>query len=69
MIPVNFGDQWIFVVLALWTLPWKGWALWKAAKREDKTWFVVLFLVNTFAVLDILYIYIWSKRKPKTEDN
>jgi hypothetical protein len=51
-----------FVALA-WTLPWKGVALWKAAKNDDKVWFVALFLVNTLAILEILYIFIFSKKK------
>ena len=54
---------WIFVLAAAWSLPWKGVALWRAARNQDKRWFVVLLLVNTLAVLDILYIYIWGKKK------
>lgn len=52
---------WIYLAI-LWTLPWKGVALWKAARNEHKIWFVVLFLVNTLAILDILYIFIFSKK-------
>lgn len=54
----------IFLYLAiLWTLPWKGVALWKAAKIGDKIWFIVLLLVNTLAILEILYIFIFSKKR------
>ncbi len=52
----------IFLLIILWTLPWKGVALWKAAQRKDKWWFIALLIVNTVAILEILYIYIWSKR-------
>lgn len=56
----------LFMVLALlWTLPWKGYALWKAARREEKWWFVALLAVNTLAVLEILYIFIFSRSKAK----
>lgn len=56
----------IFVYLAiLWTLPWKGAALWKAAKNKHKAWFVVLFLVNTLAILEILYIFVFSEKHQK----
>ena len=58
-------NTWIIFVLALWTIPWKGWALWKAAKNDDKPWFIVLLLVNTLAILEIFYIFIFSKRKAK----
>lgn len=47
----------------LWTLPWKGVALWKAAKNEHKVWFIVLFLINTLAILEILYIFVFSKKR------
>ncbi len=45
-----------------WVLPWKGVALWKAARRTDKWWFIALLVLNTLAILEILYIFIWSKR-------
>lgn len=51
------------VLLAiLWTLPWKGVALWKAAKRDDQWWFVALLIINTLGFLEILYIFVFSKR-------
>ncbi len=57
----------IFVYLAiLWTLPWKGVALWKAARNKHKAWFVVLFLVNTLAILEILYIFVFSEKRHKS---
>ncbi|MBI2063258.1 MAG: hypothetical protein HYT61_03440 [Candidatus Yanofskybacteria bacterium] len=52
----------IMVVAAIWSLPWKGWALWRAAQNRNKRWFVVLLLVNTLGVLDILYLYVWGKK-------
>ncbi len=53
-------SPWIFAVL-VWTMPWKGLALWKAAKRGHQRWFIILLLVNTLAILDILYIAIFSR--------
>lgn len=52
------------IALLAWTLPWKGVALWKSARNGQTAWFVVLLLVNTLAILEILYIYIFSKKKP-----
>ncbi len=63
---MNEQNLLIFVYLAiLWTLPWKGVALWKAAGNKHKVWFVVLFLVNTLAILEILYIFVFSEKRPK----
>ncbi|MCX6702788.1 MAG: DUF5652 family protein [Candidatus Wolfebacteria bacterium] len=52
-----------WVVLILWVFYWKGMALWKAARLKDKWWFIALLLINTLGILEILYIYIWSKRE------
>jgi len=64
--------SWIFsliiIALALWSIPWKGVALWKAAKQNNLAWFVVLLIVNTVGILEILYIFIFSKMgKGKTK--
>jgi hypothetical protein len=52
----------IFLVL-LWTLPWKGIALWRAAGNKHLWWFLAIFLVNTLAILEIIYIFGFSKKK------
>lgn len=53
------------LLAALWSLPWKGWALWRAARRDDLLWFVALLVVNTLGILDILYIFVIGKDKPR----
>jgi len=55
----------ILFLAVLWTLPWKGVALWKSAKNGQKAWFVVLLLVNTLAILEILYLAFWQKKEYK----
>jgi len=55
----------ILIPIFLWTLPWKGIALWKAARNGHKKWFIVLLVVNTLAILEIIYIFYFAK--PKTE--
>ena len=54
----------VLAVLMLWILPWKGYALWTAARSGHKKWFIVLIVINTFALLDIFYIFYIAKRKP-----
>ena len=53
----------ILIVLVIWTSVWKGWALWRAARNNSLPWFIVLLLVNTLGILEILYIYVFSKDK------
>lgn len=52
----------LFYLLILWTIPWKGIALWKSARRVEKWWFIALLVVNTIGILEILYIFIFSKK-------
>ncbi len=53
----------VIVPLIAWSLAWKGLALWKAARAGHTGWFVALLLVNTAGILDILYIYVYSKKQ------
>ncbi|MBZ9572710.1 hypothetical protein KJA17_00730 [Patescibacteria group bacterium] len=56
-------NLWLISLAIAWSLPWKGVALWKAARRVQKWWFIALLVLNTLAVLPILYIFIFSKKK------
>ena len=59
------NNIWVLVVSMLWVLPWKGYALWTASRRNSKRWFIALLIINTFAILDIFYIFYIAKRNPK----
>jgi hypothetical protein len=52
----------LFLALLVWSLYWKGLALWKAARAGHRGWFVALVVINTIGILDILYLYIFSKK-------
>lgn len=53
---------WWILLLAIWSIGWKGWALWRAAKKNQKVWFIVFMIVNTAGILEIFYIYYFSKQ-------
>ncbi|MEI6040292.1 MAG: DUF5652 family protein [Candidatus Berkelbacteria bacterium] len=53
----------IFTIIMVWSLPWKAIALWKAAQRNDLAWYLPLFILNTVGILEILYIFVFSKKK------
>jgi hypothetical protein len=53
----------VIVLVIIWTLVWKGLALWRAARNGDAVWFVVLLVVNTLGVLEILYLFVFGKPK------
>lgn len=56
-------NLWVLILIVLWTIPWKGYALWKAARATDKWWFIALLLVNTAGLIEIFYIFLINKRK------
>lgn len=56
-------NLWLILLIIIWTIPWKGVALWKSAQLNDKWWFIILLIVNTLGLLEILYIFVFSKRK------
>jgi len=60
---ISNGFMVFIIILVLWSLVWKGIALWKAAKNDQTAWYVVMLIVNTVGILEILYIYIFSKKK------
>jgi len=69
--PTAFGGwmgAWLgffLVPLIVWSLVWKGWALWKAAKNDSVPWFIALLVLNTAGILDILYIFVFSKKSSR----
>ncbi len=63
IINILLGNPWFIPLIVFWTIPWKGVALWRASKNNHKKWFVALLVLNTLAVLEIIYIYFFSKNK------
>lgn len=56
-------NPWVLLLIIAWVLPWKGYALWRAAKNSHNKWFVALYLINTLAILDIIYIFFIDKKQ------
>ncbi len=55
----------VFAIVALWSIFWKGLALWHSAKRREPVWFIVFLLVNTLGILEIVYLFFILKLKAK----
>jgi uncharacterized membrane protein len=45
------------VLLIIWSLFWKGLALWHAVKRDEKKWFAFILVLNTVGILEIIYLF------------
>jgi hypothetical protein len=62
--PLGHGLAFAFLPLiiaaAVWTILLKGFALWYAARAEQKWWFIALLIINTLGILEIIYL-IWFR--------
>jgi methionyl-tRNA synthetase len=58
-------SPWIVILVTIWAIAWKGWALWVSARKNSPIWFVILLIINTLGILEILYIFIFSKMGEK----
>lgn len=54
----------VFLLLAVWTMIWKGIGLWHSAKNQQKGWFIAMLILNTLGLLPIIYL-IWFKPKER----
>ncbi len=53
----------VMIVLAIWTIFWKGLSTWHAADRKDGIWFIILLIFNTAGILDMIYLFSIAKVK------
>lgn len=58
----------ILLILA-WSLYWKGRALWRAARHNHLEWFIALLLINTMGILEIAYLYYFTKPEEHKKDH
>ncbi|MDP3953526.1 MAG: DUF5652 family protein [bacterium] len=55
----------LLILVQLWDLIWKGFALWKAARKKDIFWFVLLILINSAGLLPVFYLFYISEKPGK----
>ena len=53
----------ILIVMVLWSVVWKGLALWHAGRRGEPWWFAIMLVVNTLGILEIIYLFGIAKLK------
>lgn len=60
------NQYWLPIILVvLCELAWKGIALWIAARRGDKVWYVVMLVVNSVGIVPIVYILLNKNKATK----
>lgn len=59
----------LIIIVSIWSAVWKGLALWKAVKKDQKYWFIALialtFVINTFGIVEIIYLAFFQKKEKK----
>ncbi len=59
----NGGIIVVIVLLSIWSVVWKGFALYRAGANRSPGWFVCLLIFNTLGILEILYLFVFGKKK------
>lgn len=59
---LNYNNP-IFYLIIIWSLIWKGIALWHAGGNRQLAWFIVLLVVNTVGILEIIYLIFFRENK------
>jgi len=54
---------WLVVVLSVWSLIWKGLALWKCGRHNQMAWFIVILILNPLGILSIIYLLFFQKKE------
>ena len=54
----------VFPLFLLWSIFWRGLALWHSGRRGQEWWFAILLVVNTIGILEIIYLFSIIKLKP-----
>ena len=45
------------LIVLVWSLFWKGLALWHSGRQGQRVWFIVFLIVHTAGVLEIIYLF------------
>ena len=57
----------IIFLLAIIDLVLKGFAMWRAAKKDHKIWFIIFLIFNTIGILPLIYLIITRKKTSKKQ--
>lgn len=66
MSPFIWPDYLGLLFVALWSMVWKGMALWRAGRNGQLGWYIAMFIVNTAGILEIVYLFAFGRKKSPT---
>lgn len=53
----------ITYIIIVWSIILKGLALWRAAKYDQRNWFVAILVLQTLGILEIVYLFRFAKKR------
>lgn len=64
---VNTSFLAVVLLLTLLTLPLKIIGLWRSARNDQKWWFAAMLILNTIGILELTYLFYFSKPKKQKQ--
>lgn len=61
-------NPFFLIAMMIWSIFWKSLALWRTVKGKQRYWFIAILILNTFGILEIIYLFRFSKDKMSFED-
>lgn len=58
----------IFLLISVWSLAVKGYALWHAARLEQRAWFIAMLVLNTFGILELVYLFFFRAKEEEEDE-
>ena len=65
--PLIVGVFTLLFIIMIAVIALKGYALWTAARAEQKWWFIALLVINTLGILEVVYL-IWFRPKSGVQE-
>ncbi len=62
LLNMDMSTKILFIIMIVWIMVWKGFAIWIAAQEKNKYWFIIILVINTLGILEMIYIFFFSKR-------
>lgn len=59
----------LIIFLVIWELLWKGIALWEAAHRNQRNWFIAILIISSAGALPIFYLLLTGFHEEEVEDS
>jgi methionyl-tRNA synthetase len=53
---------WLFIVVGLFELVLKGFALWHSARGRQLAWYIAILVINSAGILPIIYLLFFKKK-------